>query len=70
MQEHQQPTLHLEDRRRGVWSVRFSRRGTLEALEAQMLVIDGYRGTNWPQRIVDDTGHVLTQNKAADSYHS
>lgn len=60
-----EPTLHLEDLRRGTWSVRISRRGSLEAMVEQMKVIDGYRGGNWPQRITDDSGKVLLQNEAA-----
>jgi hypothetical protein len=60
-----QPMFHLENRWRGIWAIRFSRRGGLEALEAQMKLIDSYRGGNWPQRITDDRGKVLIQNEAA-----
>ena len=62
---HLQPTLHLQDRRKGNWGIRFSKRGPLSAIQAQMVVIDGYRGGNWPQRITDDLGNVLVQNEAA-----
>ena len=63
-----QPVFHLEHRWRGVWAIRFSKRGNLEELEAQMRVIDGYRGGNWPQRITDDRGKVLVQNEAARAF--
>ena len=62
---HLQPTLHLQDRRKGNWAIRFSKRGPLSAIQAQMAVIDSYRGGNWPQRITDDLGNVLVQNEAA-----
>jgi hypothetical protein len=64
-EQHPQPALHLENRWRGIWAIRFSRRGSLDALVAQMRIIDGYRGSNWPQRITDDAGRVLVQNDAA-----